>query len=93
MHEMLTFFTVGRIKEGVEGVHSSIPMETGKIEYVWDFPGAVWTHRGSLDLRMGKWGVGTDKSSDTFVYYFTEGIQLLLCMGWRRIHTSIPMGT
>ena len=44
MHEMLTFFTVGRIKEGVEGVHSCIPMETGKIEYVWDFPGAVWTH-------------------------------------------------
>ena len=26
----------------------------------------------------GQVGVRTDKSSDTFVYYFTEGIQLLL---------------
>ena len=66
------YFTEGSLiasKEGVEGIHTSIPMGTYSI---CDFLGGVWKRHPLSGSAHGQFEGGdqTDKISDDFLLYF-----------------------
>ena len=58
------------------GIHPSINYGNRKPRVPVRFSRWGLDSTSPLDLRMGRWGRGvTDKSSDIFYLYFTEGIK------------------